>query len=473
MADVACLRCMTQLNFLKRMHHLTEESHLILQEQTLHVLVGKLEIATALIRRLVKPVPPEAVSGGPISFAPRALKFSFKKDSLTRALNAIETWQRISDPTWFLMLKMTDSRLDTALEVDRPSTEQFVPTAFTVRASSRLKSSTVLGFGGITLPPEALTRMNTERLAFCELMTAAHPSKQPTYILDVILGSNESSYDVAKQNIRDMARKLQPADPKTFNLLSCKGFITEKKITNGVKETVFTLVFRIPPELTLARSLRDLLLSTSTTSSLSHRFEIAQQLANAVCYIHTFGFVHKNIRPEIVLAFERSGAVSPFICTAGFESLRKEDGKTQHLGDDSFGKNLYRHPSRQGSHPETDYVMQHDIYSLGICLLEIGLWQSFVQYDIQQQNPKPSSVLGLPEKASPEEIQRYLFEGVKQHCLNLAHTRLPEVMGTKYSQVVETCLTCLDPGNPDFGDATEFQDEDGIRVGVRYIEKVR
>lgn len=45
-------------------------------------------------------------------------------------------------------------------------------------------------------------------------------------------------------------------------------------------------------------------------------------------------------------------------------------------------------------------------------------------------------------------------------------------MGTIYSEVVVTCLTCLDPENADFGNEDEFQDEDGILVGVRYIEKV-
>jgi len=45
-------------------------------------------------------------------------------------------------------------------------------------------------------------------------------------------------------------------------------------------------------------------------------------------------------------------------------------------------------------------------------------------------------------------------------------------MGTKYSKVVETCLTCLDEDNVRFGDEREFQDEDGVAVGVRYIEKI-
>ena len=49
---------------------------------------------------------------------------------------------------------------------------------------------------------------------------------------------------------------------------------------------------------------------------------------------------------------------------------------------------------------------------------------------------------------------------------------LPLDMGTRYAEVVETCLTCLDEGNADFGDEAEFQDRDGILVAVRYIEKV-
>lgn len=37
---------------------------------------------------------------------------------------------------------------------------------------------------------------------------------------------------------------------------------------------------------------------------------------------------------------------------------------------------------------------------------------------------------------------------------------------------VETCLTCLDPDNVDFGDEKAFEDENGVLFGARYIEKV-
>jgi hypothetical protein len=45
-------------------------------------------------------------------------------------------------------------------------------------------------------------------------------------------------------------------------------------------------------------------------------------------------------------------------------------------------------------------------------------------------------------------------------------------MGNKFAQAVVNCLTCMDESNRDFGDKEDFQDEDGVLIGVKYIEKV-
>lgn len=46
-------------------------------------------------------------------------------------------------------------------------------------------------------------------------------------------------------------------------------------------------------------------------------------------------------------------------------------------------------------------------------------------------------------------------------------------MGERYTAVVVTCLTCLDDDNVDFADHdADMKDEDGILIGVKYIEKV-
>jgi hypothetical protein len=138
------------------------------------------------------------------------------------------------------------------------------------------------------------------------------------------------------------------------------------------------------------------------------------------------------------------------------------------LGDSAWEKNLYRHPSRQGSAPTEDYIMQHDIYSLGVCLLEIGLWRPFVSYNENGSAAFPTLALGL----SLETIKSKNAWFLKDHLQSLARGELKMQMGTRYSNVVMTCLSCLDPSNADFGDESEFQDEGGILIGVRYIEKV-
>ena len=241
------------------------------------------------------------------------------------------------------------------------------------------------------------------------------------------------------------------------------------------------MVYRTPKWVEKPKSLRDLLLNTKFASSLSHKFVIAQQLARSVCYVHAFGFVHKNIRPETVLVVNSDSAeITPSTYLVGFGDFRKEEGKTAKLGDETFEKNLYRHATRQGLHPETDYVMQHDIYNLGVCLLEIGLWRSFIEYQPRQQtevNPtpvatKPSAALSIRDSTNKEESKEFLLHTGKQELVNMARTDLPRQMGSKYTEIVITCLTCLDHDSPDFGDPSDFEDEDGIRVGARYIEKV-
>ncbi|KAI2620376.1 hypothetical protein GGS26DRAFT_312136 [Hypomontagnella submonticulosa] len=73
-----------------------------------------------------------------------------------------------------------------------------------------------------------------------------------------------------------------------------------------------------------------------------------------------------------------------------------------------------------------------------------------------------------PKRVNPRDPTAY-----QGYLLTLSQDKLPKLMGSKYAEVVKTCLTCLDEDNKDFEDESEFMDEDGIVVRVRYIEKVR
>jgi hypothetical protein len=120
--------------------------------------------------------------------------------------------------------------------------------------------------------------------------------------------------------------------------------------------------------------------------------------------------------------------------------------------------------------PEEIYNMRHDIYSVGVCMLEIGMGSSFVNYSGEQQTPGHeipiASLLNAKNK-------RKAAADIKPLLVSLAKMQLPMRMGRIYTDTVLACLTCLDPNSPLFQDEREFEDEDGILVGMRYIEKVR
>jgi hypothetical protein len=134
--------------------------------------------------------------------------------------------------------------------------------------------------------------------------------------------------------------------------------------------------------------------------------------------------------------------------------------------------------------------MPHDIYSLGVVLLELGLWQSFLSY-LPPTDPSRPYDTADPDAALPPPFLRALeaekdtrkrATAVKGALTALATELLPARMGRKYTDVVLLCLQCLDgagggedgvgAGRALGGEAEGFVDEDGIVVGVRYIERI-
>lgn len=105
--------------------------------------------------------------------------------------------------------------------------------------------------------------------------------------------------------------------------------------------------------------------------------------------------VHKNIRPDTIVIFQDKtiGLGIPFLL--GFEKIRAVNAFTNLIDDAKWQKNLYRHPNRQGLRYEESYKMQHDIYSFGICLLEIGLWDSFAFWNKETGSFEPGPDLHI------------------------------------------------------------------------------
>lgn len=263
-----------------------------------------------------------------------------------------------------------------------------------------------------------------------------------------------------------LGAQLSNIDPSRFGILKCYGVI-KRLHDNNTTISSFDFVFEAPCEIeTPPKTLRSHLL-VNTRHTLTQRFNTATQLARAVSYVHTLGYVHKNVRPEHVVSFPGKDESLGSFFLIGFDQARILERGTILAGDPRWEKDLYRHPDRQGLKPKESYIMQHDIYSLGVCLLEIGLWESIVEYEADSKVAKATKTLGKPTG----ETERWQPSALKERLVDLARDLLPLHMGERYADVVVNCLTCLDSDNVDFGDPREFEDEDGVLVAVRYIEK--
>ncbi|KAK5115762.1 hypothetical protein LTR62_000851 [Meristemomyces frigidus] len=404
-------------------------------------------------------------------------KYVWVKPFLDTTIRDFRVWQRLYDPSWFLILRSGDPMVDQELRKPDPgwTSEGAAVMHRAARVGTAVSSSppSLTGSQPSTTPPvflphERPATAETSATPFSSASVARIPGQNNLVIIDPIPCPPGTYIGTLSQDIRNLASKLQVVDPLNFGILKCRG-VVKQSTNNGARLASFDVVFEFatPGQ---PCSLRSRLLS-STVYSLTDRIQLAKQLATAVSYVHTLNFVHKNIRLENLIGFENEAdtALLPFYLI-GFEQLRTVDGHTYMRGDNDWWRNLCRHPDRQGPVPEERYNIGHDTYSLGVCLLEIGLWQSFVQYDAKGVVDSTGEELGPRAR----EFQRARPHALKDHLVELARRRLPQAMGIVYAGVVHECLTCLDNDEDDDSEdpAGAVPEADAVSMGVRYHEQV-
>jgi hypothetical protein len=192
----------------------------------------------------------------------------------------------------------------------------------------------------------------------------------------------------------------------------------------------FTLVFGKIPKFSQGNwrptTLQNVIIGTegSYRPSLGQRFNIALKLAKALQRWHSFGWVHQGISSANVILFlsEDENVVDydePFL--QGFEFSRPNQAPSRDRFVVELSSDVYKHPSRQGPSRE-GHRKTHDMYSLGVVLLEIGMWQSAMQIATQRQKQK-------------------LAVSVMKDRLQLAASeRLSHYAGVSYQQATLTCL---------------------------------
>ncbi|CAG8386077.1 unnamed protein product [Penicillium salamii] len=416
-------------------------------------LQSKLQIASNSLDRVMDG---KQCEGGAV----KKFKAAYFKKSIQQTVQELEDWQGRFEPTWLLITLVTSPAIDRYLEGKNDQTS--VPTGKLKELRDAMSRKVEARQGSIFIKEENISG-GYRSLPWSEVCTTRLSGSDKRFLIDKITYL-DSDINLATVHIRDLARRLSTSDPAEFGVLRCRGVI--KSSTRA--GTSFKLVFEIPPTLSSPQTLREILLHKAP-HPLNQRFQLAKQLIRSLMFVHTFGFVHKSIRPDTIIVFRESEKMLGHSFLTGFERFRPGNAETLLSGDSSWEKNLYRHPKRQGIHPEERYIMQHDIYSLGVCLLEIGLWNSFV---------RPADGSGIESSESLKNVKEALVSGnrpslVKDGLVQIATKRLSGLMGQRYADIVLSCLTCLDPGDTNlFGKEEDLEDEDGIVVGVQFIEKV-
>lgn len=475
--DNAWFRARYQLNFLKRIEGQLEEDHRSIQCRLLTVLATKLQLADSKLQGVLKKsnVQSEANTFPGLQWQVKKWKYAlFAKNTIDHVLSDLRDWQDTFDPSWYLIMRVSGPQFELELtqQSKRERHSSPIAAALSIRAALKEDKNSNLA---MILPPDRMSSIEWSPLLYCSAKLGKISSAFSTKCL---IAESMTAYrgEVMFEEAEILARKLSHSDPLTFGLLSCKGIIKKQPQPDISLALEIIMVYRMPEIFTRPRSLRHLMLEARSDFPLNAWFDLATQLARAIGYVHTFGFVHKNIRPETILVFENAspnsntvrspGTSIGTLTLIGFDDFRaaRRDAETLLRRDKKWEKDLYRHPRRQNSVSMDKYTMQHDIYSLGVCLLELGLWISFVEYG------EGNTCMPAPSYWNLAVLDA---DKLKEELVILAREKLPQRMGNKYAKVAETCLTCLDSDNEAFGDESESLDSNGVLIGVKYIEKVR
>lgn len=225
-----------------------------------------------------------------------------------------------------------------------------------------------------------------------------------------------------KQRMNQLVSILQAPDSQEYRTLQCTGWSPEPSFARHA------LQFKLPPgyqgdPISLHEAIL-MELKRPERPTLGQKFTIAKLIGQALRRWHMAGWVHQGIASYNIVFFrtmddKNIDFSNPYLC--GFEYTRA-DGKLSSQRDPSRTEpeyELYQHPDRQPSGFAT-HRKEHDLYSFGLLLLEIGLWDTLAQAFFRGKKLEP---LMLREKI----IRRQ--DGI-----------LRSTMGRAYEDAVITCM---------------------------------
>ncbi|RGP64298.1 hypothetical protein FSPOR_8118 [Fusarium sporotrichioides] len=287
----------------------------------------------------------------------------------------------------------------------------------------------------LTLLDDDKVTGNSSRVTFCDEPSSGQRIRFGTQSTQDVLveyvyydKENDDDYKKVSYQIRRMMALLAESQNSIFRTLSTSGFIHER-----LPSPRFGIVHPLTGDLKGRKFISlDQLMKEIKYVTLERRMGLAADICEAILHLHSVGWYHKNIKNSniIIPTSLNNGEATkhetewdfdnPFII--GFDCSRPANAETANTVDFDTTANLYRHPSRWGR--STRFEKHHDIYSLGILILEIGCWLHVTALDTKK---------GYFERIrDPEDLRTLL--------LKVASSKLAHAAGTRYAEAVRNCI---------------------------------
>ncbi|KAF9776281.1 hypothetical protein IL306_005559 [Fusarium sp. DS 682] len=242
---------------------------------------------------------------------------------------------------------------------------------------------------------------------------------------------------MAEHRIKNLARLLKRSSKlEDLRTLDCIGVITRDGLSDD--EVRYGIIFQMPTK--KYTTLKTILEGSHDDIYLDDWFKVARSVTRAVLCLHLAGWLHKGLRSENILYFIDDNAnisyEEPYL--AGFEYSREisAPGQTEGVTDD-LEANLYRHEEVQGvpeepsnddqgqSANKTPFAIKHDIYSIGILLLELGLQKPVIQ---------------IHEEAAKSEDYEHSAAAFRDWILSKSLLKIGRSRGKEYMMATKLCL---------------------------------
>ena len=281
-------------------------------------------------------------------------------------------------------------------------------------------------------------------------------SDDPRYFLPAEYHKGEVNKLIRTLRVASKMTKTE-TDKRTFHVLYSEGWYDQ--------HDHFGLVYRLPALKTnnfRCESLGNILLKPEyrelLANNLEHRLALAKALSWTLFELHSVNWVHESFHPDNILLFaeETEPDVYDFDWTApyvvGFDSSRTDSGRSGKFNPKAqWTSRIYTHPDRDETQAYKRFKKTHDIYALGVVLLEIGRLKSFIDEVLEQQKMvKEFHEKQKTKKEDPDAMQidsephpEYTYKtgpGDFKNSFEKKTKVLNAILGPAYRQVVIKCL---------------------------------